>query len=657
MDKSSFSFKDIFQTKNWKQKIVTSCAVCGEVCSTNQEKCSGCMLLAATDESRAVQTPMLLAPLAVEPSEAQMFRRDPSQPVQSLQPPASSWQTLQQNANGNGDEKSQSSDATVSNLCRSGSFVRRLCAGFIDGSIITLICFLYSLPSALLLVFYILDPKLVPMDSRLTQFSLMFGVCSVYVLPFLMPPFYHAIFESTKLRATPGKFLLKLIVTAEDGQCIPFERTLVRVILQELLLFLIAIFICTAASACTSLFMPSTEKALATLLLNIFSLCVEFVLFAALACYPLTRHKQSLLDRTVGRFVILKSSFSASVAETLQNAKREAKPRVPLPVWLAAPWKFCRPVLSFGYWCTIVVLAFLSWLIPICAGLGDYAVGCLSVYVVSAVIWHILPKAKQSKFASYLRRTLYGLVGVLSVCCFAVSGFHCEKLVMKYIEADRILEPAYQLDSAGKKRAANEIVLKARKAFPERFGLFSMMSYWDQNLLFLFKGPSIGLSYKAAALDPYPERGLYKHAQTYMRKYMREFIIASGLNRLGYHPAQEQDVKSNPRLSADRQKSALLAKEFLRMPKSAKYLETQSKPAEDLAGACELIAVNSPSEGVKEFTAVIAKYPRVSRLYILRAECYANLKQPELEAKDKATAEQLEAESTPGAADQTSATK
>lgn len=631
MDKSPFSFKKTLESS--KQKIVAACEVCGEVRSSDQEKCSKCMLLAATDEQGIAQTPMLLAPLNPEQSKVPPPSRDLAQPIQLQPPTPPSWQSSQQNVEKKDSKDAQSSNAVPLAWGESASFGRRLCAGVIDTFLFILITFLYALPATLILVFYIIDPKLVEIKYLDFATAIMWSNLIWIYFPLLNPAIYHAVFESTNLRATPGKWLLKLIVTDENGQRIPFERTLIRVILQETIFIVISIPVSIVAAACTSLFVGSADKTLATLFLNIVLLFIEFVLFASLVWYPIPRHKQALLDLVVGRYVFKKSSSPDSTGAVVQQTAAEPNASTRLPEALIAMWRFCHPLLGFSYWCAIVLLSVVAFLLPLCVGLGGYvAVGCLSVYVVSIVAWHLAPKTKRSKFAWYFRHAVYSLIAVVSLSGFAVSLFHCEKLIVKYTEADRVLEQAYQLDAVGKKREADEIVLKARKEFPERYGLFSMMSQWDQTLLLLFKDPSANLSYKAAALDPDPLHGLLRRAQTYQQRYMRESFFSSRSSQLRHAP---QDPKLNPQLTADLQKAALLAKEVVRL----------STTSETVADACKIIAMNSASDGVKELTAAIAKYPKTSQLYVLRAECFTTLNQPESAAKDKAMANKLTAAS------------
>ena len=145
------------------------------------------------------------------------------------------------------------------------------------------------------------------------------------------------------------------------------------------------------------------------------------------------------------------------------------------------------------------------------------------------------------------------------------------------------------------------------------------------------KDLSPSLSFKAAALDPDAAHGLLMRAKTYQNRYMRERFTAYQSTQFG--DEKPAALKPIPNVAAEIQKAASLAKEALKLPSSA----------EMSADACEIIAMNSSSDGVTELTKLIEKYPKYPRLYVQRSECYTDLKKINLAAKDKKTAAELNA--------------
>lgn len=205
------------------------------------------------------------------------------------------------------------------------SFKQRFLAAVIDETIIGIVVFFVSLCGLIPVGQYFMtggvtNPGQLPLPYQLH----LVGAVAVVILANTMPYLYIALFEASKLAATPGKLAMGLKVVSDSNSHVSLRdgisKTLTQTLLYLPVFYLIGLTILMTLSFCFSKNAASPDKDKLDYLSCILSLTAALVTTAVLS-FPLFRKgTQSLTDLICKRFVVERDAPRKVAVPPLQNA-------------------------------------------------------------------------------------------------------------------------------------------------------------------------------------------------------------------------------------------------------------------------------------------------------------------------------------------------
>ncbi|HEY9756765.1 MAG TPA: RDD family protein [Oculatellaceae cyanobacterium] len=198
------------------------------------------------------------------------------------------------------------------NATRPAGFVVRAVALLIDLLILTLA---QAIP---LLAFWTIDWET---QSNFVFFLLYLDLVIAYVIASSIVPFwlYISWFERSKLRGTPGKYIMGLEVVDSNGALLSFKKSTTRLMIQYTIVLLLAVGIAMVTIYVRPDLMASFAMAD---VLNLIDLIA--IVYAAGTIWCLfNKHKQTLFDLPVGRRVVFAQPMTAG-SNTSENAQPSA---------------------------------------------------------------------------------------------------------------------------------------------------------------------------------------------------------------------------------------------------------------------------------------------------------------------------------------------
>jgi uncharacterized RDD family membrane protein YckC len=263
--------------KTGKPKLKVSCPQCGKVLDNQVEKCQNCKNPDLTKEQSSLES------ITPSSSSASAF----------VSPRASTWLP-------------QPDSATIA-IAQPASFKKRFFATIIDEIIIGPIAFLVCLSGLIPIGQYFMIGR----DVTLTFNSYGYhfaGAVLVVILGNTIPYLYVAMFEASKLAATPGKFMMGLKVVSNENSTITIKDGISKTLTQSLfyvpILILISLPILISMGFVVNKSAINFNQTLLDLLSQILSLLIATVITAVLS-YPCFRKStQSFMDLICNRFVV-----------------------------------------------------------------------------------------------------------------------------------------------------------------------------------------------------------------------------------------------------------------------------------------------------------------------------------------------------------------
>jgi uncharacterized RDD family membrane protein YckC len=231
----------------------------------------------------------------------------------------------------------------------------------------------------------------------------------IFAIFYPFPYFYSAMFEASRLSATPGKLLFGLKVVSERNERITLSEGLIKASLQTIVYTPIVVFCFVLIVLFISIMGVAIDKkfvAIIGLILNII-----FPLFATAALsYPCFRNgSQSFVDLMCHRFVVRRNAQQEYAQQPLEKFESAIH-------WLNH--------LSTGIFWVLAVLLVLSMqsllFLHFSSMIPDAMIGlCLLVLCLLTSLW----------FIWQYRRTVHNLianvVAVLMTICLVVSTISC----------------------------------------------------------------------------------------------------------------------------------------------------------------------------------------------------------------------------------------
>lgn len=219
------------------------------------------------------------------------------------------------------------SHATALAINQPAGFKQRFFAAVIDEFILGIMVFVVSLCGLIPVGQYFLTGGGGLINPGQISFPYMLhlgGAFAVVILANTIPYLYIALFEASKLAATPGKWAMGLKVVSDSNSNVSLRdgisKTLTQTLLYLPIFTLIGLTILTTISFCFSKNAASPDKDKLDYLSCILSLIAALVTTAVLSFPCFRKGTQSLTDLICKRFVVERETSSKVSVPPLQNA-------------------------------------------------------------------------------------------------------------------------------------------------------------------------------------------------------------------------------------------------------------------------------------------------------------------------------------------------
>ncbi|MFA6211939.1 MAG: RDD family protein [Candidatus Obscuribacterales bacterium] len=243
---------------------------------------------------------------------------------------------------------------------------KRLCAAAIDVSIMFSLWLIFSIYFAIPIVEQFLNkPLLLEHLPKWGYFD-----AAGFLAAFTIPSLYLILFESSRIAATPGKFLLKLKVVPAVKSTNTLLDGLRRSISIWLIFYLLDTIVCVCADNYGIIMRMPIRNSLQIQFLILFAI-------TGVTTYPAFRGKcQSLADLVSDKFVVIRDSASAM--------------QPPEPSALEKVIRKSRHISSLISWLLLASVLFLAPLIPLFAMYRDSADSIfVQLLIIPLVAWPI----------------------------------------------------------------------------------------------------------------------------------------------------------------------------------------------------------------------------------------------------------------------------
>lgn len=618
-----------FKQKQRDKKLVVTCEQCGAVLDPEVEGCANCLQLSkisivgsqdkAAKYDRGLQKNIEIVPISKhgEPNVLEDLRIGPFV-VQgmNLHNAKDVKQTSKTTAN---LERTAVNDEDLRSLIVPAPFKKRLIAAIIDhtllGAVVFILCLLIGVP----VVHYMMTGHaLVPFNvfqnldgphfSGSPLESVVGGgvFLAIFLASWLIPVLYFALFESSRLRTTPGKHMLGLMVTSKSSSNMNFTPALLKAFMQQGLLYVTTIIAgIVAAISLWGMGLAEHPNSALSSFTHIFFWIVEFVLFASFMCVPFfCRRTQSLLDVMVGRLVVDRDSFNNDRWDAHISSNSEHG-------WQ----KVFRRILLIAYWTGVVIFGF-AFAIGMFFSSPSILLCGLALYVGLIVAWEKLSYQWKQKVGRSLILSVL-IVPILISMAYCIP--HDYVLLEKSVKAVPIAERGFQIDPTGKSAESKRLLDLARKEFPDVYFIYVLGRGFSE--LIGQRDLTMSLTKKYALLCTDPVTGLLAEAEAYA----------------------DYD-EGDQAVSLYQQAVALATKTYT---KPQKLYELKLDVAERLLKLdCFAKAEGLLTKLIVEYPILHAKHPNHDpelhqKLYRLRAQVYKGLGQMSLSQKDLDKAETI----------------
>lgn len=313
-----------------KFKLTVTCSNCNTVFETKEITCPKCKNTINTETLSTFQGPAKDKGSALHSQQSTM-----------AMPPSNENEDKEANANVNAKPYSPSNEspptmhtasqrdshATALAINQTAGFKQRFFAAVIDEFILGVVVFVVSLCGLIPVGQYFLtggggltNPGQIPFPYMLH----LGGAFAVVILANTIPYLYIALFEASKLAATPGKWAMGLKVVSDSNSNVSLRdgisKTLTQTLLYLPIFTLIGLTILTTLSFCFSKNAASPDKDKLDYLSCILSLIAALVTTAVLSFPCFRKGTQSLTDLICKRFVVERETSSRVSVPPLQNA-------------------------------------------------------------------------------------------------------------------------------------------------------------------------------------------------------------------------------------------------------------------------------------------------------------------------------------------------
>jgi hypothetical protein len=271
-----------------------------------------------------------------------------------------------------------------------------------------------------------------------------------YMLSYPFPYFYSAMFEASRLSATPGKLLFGLKVVTERNERITLSDGLIKASLQTIVYTPIVVFCFVLIVLFISIMGVAIDKkfvAIINLILNII-----FPLFATAALsYPCFRNgSQSFVDLICHRFVVQR------------NAPEEFAPQPLEGVESAIHWLHHISSVSFRVLSIFLALAIppVLWLflfsrLPnVMVALALFAVGCITS------VWFVWKYRKTAHFL--IAKAASAILAISLIVCIIVFLPEFATRLANTPRALTLIEQALVANKSGDKKNYEELRIEAK---------------------------------------------------------------------------------------------------------------------------------------------------------------------------------------------------
>ena len=228
-----------------------------------------------------------------------------------------------------GAQTGSKSEANILPGTEAVKFWRRLAAGLIDGTAMTVLAIvLLSLIAWPLMSYLAIPGAIVPLLNQNHIGVLIFPCFLLLFTPFWLPTIYHTCFEYSKLRATPGKWAMGMFVSDKTGAPVSWWKTCLRVTALEIVIGIASsVFWCVFPYVAWFLLQKLPQPALTTICLLLTFITNAF-LVAILLYLPVGKKKQAVVDALFGRFVFDRRSIDRKTWNE-QYAEWKSQPASP----------------------------------------------------------------------------------------------------------------------------------------------------------------------------------------------------------------------------------------------------------------------------------------------------------------------------------------
>jgi uncharacterized RDD family membrane protein YckC len=335
--------------KTGKPKLRVSCPQCGKVLDNQAEKCQDC------------KNPDLIK----EQSSLESITSSASSASAFVSPQTSTWLL-------------QPDSATIA-IAQPATFKKRFFATIIDEIIIFPIAFLVGLSGLIPIGQYFLTGRDVTLTFNSYGYHIA-GAVSILILCNTIPYLYVALFEASKLAATPGKFMMGLKVVSDGNSTITIRDSISKTLTQSLfympIFILLSLPIVISISYCVTNYAINSNQTLLNIVSNLLSLLMATITTAVLS-YPCFRKgTQSFMDLICNRFVVERHApltVSPPPLRAVESKLHKLHHLTAVVFWLPASlivltipiliyWKFAD--LLSDFWLGIGLLL-LSWITSI----------------------------------------------------------------------------------------------------------------------------------------------------------------------------------------------------------------------------------------------------------------------------------------------------
>ncbi len=289
-----------------------------------------------------------------------------------------------------------------------------------------------------------------PFDADKTQI-IYIATFTFLILPYAVPLFYFAWYESSGSQATPGKRLMGLRVIGLDGRKIDYDRALAKSITQYIILAILSTIVAIAVAIPFGLL--SLDKVVADPVVQIFVFILESIAAMIFMCLPILKsRKQTLLDAMLGRMVIKTSDFDEEAWSKLAVHQIKKKKK-----------SITKIVFSICYWVAVIAVEII-WLLCISPYTFSKFYWVLPLLpVIPPLFWHL---AGERKWRWMRMGSL--IISMLTLgACLALLVPYNITFLEKTLQAMPIAEEGFKRDPTGDSIEARRYLDQANKTFRE----------------------------------------------------------------------------------------------------------------------------------------------------------------------------------------------